>query len=61
MVILRLLAVLTVALVAGNLLAYLLTGNARFVRYSWLVFKVALGAALLTFALLIAERLLVAL
>jgi hypothetical protein len=54
---LRLLAVLAVLLVAGSMAAYLLTGEKRYVRFSWGVFKVTVGAALVVFALLIAERL----
>ena len=53
---LRLLAVLTLLLVGGGVAAYLLTGNFRYVRFSWRVFRYAVMLALLVFALLILER-----
>jgi hypothetical protein len=39
--------------------AYLLTGNSRYVRFSWRVFRYAVMLALLVFALLILERVMV--
>ncbi|MDR3300637.1 MAG: hypothetical protein LBU43_11750 [Candidatus Accumulibacter sp.] len=53
---LRLLGILTLLLVGGGLSAYLLTGNSRYVRFSWRVFRCAVMVALLVFALLILER-----
>lgn len=56
MLILRLLAVVAVLAVAGGVVAYLLTRNARYLDFSWRVFRYALIVALLVFALLILER-----
>lgn len=56
MLILRLLAVLVVICVAGGVVAYLLTGDKKYVRFSWRIFRYALIVALLVFALMILER-----
>lgn len=56
MLILRLLAVVVLLAVAGGVLAYLLTGDKKYVRFSWRVFRYALLVALLVFALMILER-----
>ncbi|MBI2308748.1 MAG: hypothetical protein HYU78_15780 [Rhodocyclales bacterium] len=56
MLILRLLAVLVVIAVAGGVIAYLLTGDKKYVRFSWRVFRYALIVALLVFALMVLER-----
>lgn len=56
MLILRLLAVLVVIFVAGGVVAYLFTGDRKYVRFSWRVFRYALIVALLVFALMILER-----
>ena len=56
MLILRLLAVAVLLAVAGGVFAYLLTGDAKYVRFSWRVFRYALIVALLVFALMILER-----
>lgn len=56
MLILRLLAVLVVIAVAGGVVAYLLTGDKKYVRFSWRVFRYALIVALLVFALMVLER-----
>ena len=56
MFILRLLGVLVVIAVAAGIVAYLLTRNTRWLRFSWQVFRFALIIALLVFALLILER-----
>ena len=53
---LRLLGVLVLLLVGGGGAAYLLTGNPRYLRFSWRVFRYAAVLALLIFALLILER-----
>lgn len=57
MFILRLLAVLTLIAVAGGILAYLLTGNPRYLALAVRLFRWALVVALLVFALLAVERL----
>jgi hypothetical protein len=53
---LRLLGVLVLLLVGGGIVAYLMTGNPKYVRFSWRVFRYAVMLALLVFALLILER-----
>ena len=53
---LRLLAVLTVISVAVGVGAYLLTRDARYLQFSWRLFRYALIVALLIFGLLILER-----
>jgi hypothetical protein len=54
--ILRLLAVIVVIAVIGGVVAYLFTGERRFIQFSWRVFRYGLIVALLIFALLILER-----
>ncbi len=53
---LRLLAILTIITVAGGVASYLLTGNRKYLRFSWLLARYAIGVALAIFALLILER-----
>ena len=53
---LRLLAVLTLLLVAGCVVAFLLTRNQRYLQFSWRLLRYAVFIALLVFALLILER-----
>lgn len=53
---LRLLAVLTAISVAGGVGAYLLTGNRKYLQFSWRLFRYSLIVALLVFALMILER-----
>lgn len=57
MLVLRLLAVATILLVAGGVVAYFITGNRRYLRFSWRVFIVAAAIAVAAFALLALERL----
>lgn len=54
--VLRLLGILSAIAVAGGVLAYVLTGNAKYVQFAWRLFRYALFVALLMFALLILER-----
>ncbi len=56
MLILRLLAVIVVIAVAGGVVAYLLTQNRKYLRFSWRVFRYSLIVALLVFALMVLER-----
>ena len=56
MLILRLLAVVVVLAVAGGIVAYLLTRNAKYLNFSWRVFRYSLIVALLVFALMVLER-----
>ncbi len=56
MLILRLLAVVVVIAVIGGIVAYLFTGESRFIRFAWRVFRYALIVALLIFALMVLER-----
>lgn len=53
---LRLLGILTLIAVGGGVVAYLLTRNAKYLHFSWRVFRYAVMVALLVFALLILER-----
>ncbi|MEI7612397.1 MAG: hypothetical protein WCK63_05780 [Betaproteobacteria bacterium] len=52
----RLLAVVTGISVAGGFVAYLLTRNPKYLRFSLQLFRFAVVVALLFFALLIIER-----
>jgi hypothetical protein len=52
----RLLAVVTVISVAGGFVAFLLTQNRKYLRFSLQLFRFAVVVALLFFALLIIER-----
>lgn len=56
MLILRFLAVVVVIAVIGGVVAYLFTGDRKYVLFSWRLFRYALVVALLVFALLILER-----
>jgi hypothetical protein len=56
---LRLLAVLTLMAVAGGVLAFLLTKNQMYLSFAWRLFRYSLIVALLVFALMIVERVLV--
>lgn len=53
---LRLLAILTIITVAGGMASYFLTGNRKYLRFSWQLARYAIGVALAIFALLILER-----
>jgi hypothetical protein len=53
---LRLLAVLTVLAVAGGVVIFVFTRDARYLQFSWRLFRYSLLVALLIFALLIIER-----
>ena len=53
---LRLLAVLTLIAVAGSVLSYLLTRNAKYLHFAWRLFRYVLIVAFMVFALLIIER-----
>ena len=53
---LRLLAILTVIAVSGGVAAYLLTGERKYLRFSFVLLRYAIGVALAFFALLIIER-----
>ena len=59
MLILRLLAVVVLLVVAGGVVAYLLTRNAKYLQFSWRIFRYSLIVALLVFALLVLERVVV--
>jgi hypothetical protein len=56
MLILRLLAVVAILAVAGGVVAFLLTRNAKYLNFSWRVFRYSLIVALLVFALMVLER-----
>ena len=55
---LRLLAVLTLITVASGVLVFLLTKDQRYLSMAWYVFRYAIIVALLVFALMIIERVL---
>mgnify|MGYP000882794235 FL=1 len=59
MLILRLLAVVVLLAVAGGVVAYLLTRNAKYLQFSWRIFRYSLIVALLVFALMVLERVVV--
>ena len=56
MLALRVAGILVVLVVAGSIVAYLLTRDRRYLRFAFQVFKYALIFALLVFGLLILER-----
>jgi len=56
MYVLRLLAVIVVITIGAGILLALLTGDRRYLVFSWRLFRYALVFALLVFALLILER-----
>ncbi len=56
MFILRILAVLVVIAVGGGVVAYLMTRQQKYLRFSWRVFRYSLIVALLVFALMALER-----
>jgi hypothetical protein len=57
---LRILAVLVVLSVGGALIAFLFTRNRRFLRFAWQMFKYAVIVAAIVLALLVLERIVVA-
>lgn len=60
MLVLRLLALLIALGIAGGVVAYLLTGNRRYLGLSWTLLRFGVAAGVLLVLLLFAERLLVA-
>lgn len=59
MFLMRIAGILTVLVVAGSIVCYLLTGNRRYLSLAGRVAKWALIFALLVFGLMFAERLLI--
>ena len=59
MLLLRIAGILAVIGIGTGLLAFLFTGDRRYLSLSWLIVKYALTFALALFALLMAERLIV--
>ena len=59
MLLLRLLAVLAGIGIAGSVFAYFFTRDSRYLALAWRLFRYALIIALVFFALLIVERVLV--
>ncbi len=57
LIILRGLAVVALLLVFAGVAGYFISGERRYLRFSWRVFIVTLALALLMFALLLIERL----
>lgn len=58
MLILRLLAVLSLLGIGGALLLWLVTGQAQYRRWAWLLARIALVVAFVFFGLLVLERVL---
>jgi len=58
--ILRFLAILSVITIAGGFVAFLLTGQRRYLSLSWAVLKYSVIVGLILFALFAFERVLVA-
>lgn len=59
MLILRLIAILAVISIAGGFLAFVVSGDRRYLDFSWKVLRYSVIAGLIMFALLAAERLLI--
>lgn len=59
MLIARLLAILAVIAIAGGFLAYVFTGDRRYLAFSWKLLRYGVIVGLVLFGLLAAERLLV--
>jgi hypothetical protein len=53
----RVLGLLVVAALGGCMLMYLATGERRYLRYAWLIFKYAVFLAASVLVLIFAERL----
>lgn len=60
MLVLRLLGFLVVLTVGASVVVYLLSGNRRYLRFAWQVFKYALIVAALIVAFIFLERLVLA-
>ncbi|MBS3935845.1 MAG: hypothetical protein KGZ43_06705 [Sulfuritalea sp.] len=56
-VLLRIVAILAAVAIAASVVAYLFSGDRRYLGYAWRVAKLALILALILFALLALERL----
>ena len=59
MLILRIIAILSVIAIAGGFLVFVMTGQRRYLAFSWSLLKYSVIVALILFALMGAERLLV--
>lgn len=57
MLVLRIVALLAVIAVGVAVLAWVFTGNRKYLRVAWRIFQFALGAILLFLAILFFERL----
>jgi hypothetical protein len=53
---LRLLAVILLVAIGAGLLIYAITGNRRYLLFSWRLFRYGIVFALIVFALMIIER-----
>ena len=58
MLVIRIVALLAVIAVGVCVLAWVFTGNRKYLRFAWRVFQIALAAILVFLALLFFERLL---
>lgn len=59
MLVLRILALLAVIGIAVSALAWILSGDRRYLRFSWRIFQVVLALSLVFLSLLFFERLIV--
>lgn len=59
MLVLRILALLAVIGIAVSVLAWILSGDRRYLRFSWRIFQVVLALSLVFLGLLFFERLVV--
>lgn len=59
MLLLRVVGILAVIVIGAGIVAYLLTGDRKYLGFSWRITRYALVFALAVFALLAAERMLV--
>ena len=57
MLVLRIVALLAVIAIGASVLAWLLSGNRKYLRFAWRVFQLALAGILVFLALLFFERL----
>jgi hypothetical protein len=59
MLLLRIVGILAVIAIGAGIVAYLLTGDRKYIGFSWRITRYSLAFALAVFVLLAAERLIV--
>jgi hypothetical protein len=60
MLLVRIIGLLIVAAIGVSVLVYVVSGNRRYLRFAWTIFKYGLFVAVLLLSAILAERLLVA-